>query len=410
MEEQELIESTKPKKNKVTTILSNVLFGVVMVILVVFLGYSIGSVTQNKVPSFFGKSYVRILTGSMNASGFKEGDVVMIKKVKLSEIKVGNIIAFYWGPTHSAPSFATNPALNDMETGQSSFDVSIVFHQVAEVRVDTRGNLWVKTYGTSNMNAAGEPSYDGWTKGDRIVGVYEESIFAGVIQFISSTTGIIAIVIVPSCIVLFILLMRIIDILDKMSQEKKKNKQENLDKINEINGVGGEDGEDEKQENPEGENIEQQSQEQSEEVETEDVATEEVVESEEQTVAKEQPVQQQEVQEQPEVEQIQEQVVEEQPVEQPAKKSRKSKKSEQVVEQIQEETIPETEQEAEEVVESEDDGETKQEQKPKKQRKILEKEERDQISQQVDELVKKSKTRKIKKILKICWQKIKNIV
>ena len=34
--------------------------------------------------------------------------------------------------------------------------------------------------------------------------------------------------------------------------------------------------------------------------------------------------------------------------------------------------------------------------KPKKQRKILEKEERDQISQQVDELVKKSKTRKKK--------------
>lgn len=383
MEEQELIESTKPKKNKITTILSNVLFGIVMVILVVFLGYSIGSVTQNKVPSFFGKSYVRILTGSMNASGFKEGDVVMIKKVKLSEIKVGDIIAFYWGPTHSAPAFATNPALNDMETGQSSFDVSIVFHQVAEVRVDTRGNLWVKTYGTSNINAAGEPSYDGWTKGDRIVGVYEESIFAGVIQFISSTTGIIAIVIVPSCIVLFILLMRIIDILDKMSQEKKKNKQENMDKINEINGVGGEDGEDEKQENPEGENIEQQSQEQPEEVETE-----EVVESEEQPEEQQQETEQQTEQEEEkqEVEQIQEQPAVEQPKEQeqPVKKSRKSKKA-----QIEQQTT--------EQVETTDSSEqAEQEQKPKKVRKILEKEERDQISQQVDELVEKSKARKKK--------------
>ena len=243
MEEiQQTEKNEKPKKNKVVTILSNVLYGIVMVILIVFLGYSMGSVSQNKVPSFFGKSYVRILTGSMKASGFDEGEVVMIKRVKLSEIKVGDIVAFYWGPPRrgSAPSFSQDATLKeDVETGQKSFDNSIVFHQVAEVGIDTYGNLWIKTFGTSNKLANGEPDYDGWTKGDHIVGVYEENIFAGVIQFISSPAGIIAIVIVPCCIVLFMLLMKIIDIIDKMAQEKKKNQKENLEKINEINGVDG---------------------------------------------------------------------------------------------------------------------------------------------------------------------------
>ena len=237
---QQTEQKEKPKKNKIATIISNVLYGIVMVILIVFLGYSMGSVSQNKVPSFFGKSYVRILTGSMKASGFDEGEVVMIKRVKLSEIKAGDIVAFYWGPPRkgSTPSFSQNASLKeDVETGQKSFDNSIVFHQVAEVGIDNYGNLWIKTFGTSNKLANGEPDYDGWTKGDHILGVYEENIFAGVIQFISSPAGIIAIVIVPCCIVLFMLLMRIIDIIDKMAQEKKKNQQENLEKINEIKGV-----------------------------------------------------------------------------------------------------------------------------------------------------------------------------
>ena len=368
MDEMELIESTKPKKRKLSSILSNILFGIVMAILVVFLGYSIGSLSQNKVPSFFGKSYVRILTGSMNASGFKEGDVVMIKKVKLSEIKVGDIIAFYWSPTHSAPAFATNPALNDMETGQSSFDVSIVFHQVAEVRVDTRGNLWVKTYGTSNMNAAGEPSYDGWTKGDHIVGVYEENIFAGIIQFISSTEGIIAIVIVPSCIVLFILLMRIIDILDKMSQEKKKNKQENMDKINEIKGV-----EDEQEQQQDQEQLAQTEEAEIEPPQEEQQSDEEVGENQEQTEAVETDTQEEQLDIEPEENQTEQPEAEQQEVE----------------EEIQDEEV-------EEEFEVEDEEVQDQQPKPKKARKILKKEERDQISQQVDELVEKSKTRKKK--------------
>ena len=53
---------------------------------------------HNGVPSLFGYSAVRILTGSMHTSEqpeFAEGNVVLVKKVNPETLKVGDIIAFY---------------------------------------------------------------------------------------------------------------------------------------------------------------------------------------------------------------------------------------------------------------------------------------------------------------------------
>ena len=255
MEEKILDLEGKKKKTKWQIslhIVSNVMFVIVMFILAIFLAYGIGSVKNNKVPSFFGKSYVRILTGSMTASGFNQGDVVMIKKTKLSEIKEGDIIAFYSGSPGTSPSLLKDEnVLNDFETGEKSFNSSIIFHKIGDTGVDSKGNFWVRTYGTSNTDGNGNPSYDGWTRGDYIVGVYEPSFFAGVIQFISSTTGIIVVVIIPCCLVLFLLMINIIEIIDKMLKEKKEKQAkalENIEKANVENGKNQEENQDKTQE------------------------------------------------------------------------------------------------------------------------------------------------------------------
>lgn len=74
-----------------------------------------------------------------------------------------------------------------------------------------------------------------WTRGDRVIGVYYESSTASFIQFILSSTGIIVLVIVPSCIVLLILAYSIIDIIDKMLKKKKEDEARNNAIIKEGN-------------------------------------------------------------------------------------------------------------------------------------------------------------------------------
>ena len=222
----------KPKTKKVFNILSNVIFAIVMVILVIFMVYGFGSIANNKVPSFFGQSYVRISSGSMSepvysvpddpsseliSEGFEVGDVAVIKKVNVKEIEVGDIIAFY-------TCNATQPSFNgtleeslDFKTGKKSFDTRITFHQVVDILYGSDGYIWYQTKGTHNPGVDG-----GYTRADYVVGVYTDSALAGVLQFISSPAGIIVLVVVPSCIVLFILLMNIIDTIDKMIKKKRE--------------------------------------------------------------------------------------------------------------------------------------------------------------------------------------------
>lgn len=212
----------KYKLAKALNIITNVLFVLVMVLLIIYLVYGFTSRAQNKVPSFFGQSYVRIMTNSMEARGFEQNEIVAIEKVNISEIKEGDIIAFY---KRFFKLNLSNPAgeQQDDKKGENSFeDLKIVFHQVGEVYVDSEGQTWFKThgYGTSKEEIIYDPGY---VRGDYVVGRYVDSGLAGFLNFLSSTTGIIVVVIVPSAIVLFLLAWDIIQISDQMVRVKKQN-------------------------------------------------------------------------------------------------------------------------------------------------------------------------------------------
>ncbi len=222
----------KPKNKKVLNIISNVIFVIVMIILVFFMIYGFGSIANNRVPSFFGQSYVRVSSGSMSqpvysdpndpeseliSEGFEINQIVMIQRVNVKEIEIGDVIAYYISSGIQIPSFiGTEEECLDFTTGEKSFDTKIRFHQVVNILYGTDGYIYYQTKGTDNDYVDG-----GYTRSDYVVGVYKESALAGVIQFISSPAGIIVLVVVPSCIVLFTLLMSIIDTIDKMIKKKK---------------------------------------------------------------------------------------------------------------------------------------------------------------------------------------------
>lgn len=219
----------KSKNGKWINILSNIFFIPVMIILVVYLMYAISVQKDNGVPTFFGQGYVKVLSNSMKASGFEKGDVVVIQKVNISSIKKadaneqnGSIIAFYNStdtPLASKYNMFTEKQIStkDFKTGETTKQSAILFHQVIGIYYDNVGNTWFETKGTSNNTA---DSY--LVRGDYVIGQYKASPLAGIIQFISSTNGMIVLIIVPSCVLLFMLLLNIIEIIDQMMREKKE--------------------------------------------------------------------------------------------------------------------------------------------------------------------------------------------
>ena len=221
----------KPKSGKLVNFISNLVFIPVMIILVVYLVYAINIQKDNGIPSFFGQSYVRVMSGSMRKSGFQKGDVVVIQRVKIADLKKadaeeknGSIIAFY-GSSNKANTTATKNALlkeapenlKDIKTGEETYKSTIFFHQIINIFYDPSGNTWFETKGTSNASPDST-----LVRGDYVIGEYVDSGMAGVIQFISSTKGMIILIIVPCSILLFLLLLNIIEIVDQMMREKKE--------------------------------------------------------------------------------------------------------------------------------------------------------------------------------------------
>ena len=200
--------------------------------------------------SMFGYSPVRVLSGSMIASGFEINEVVMIKEVNTKSLKKGDIIAFYvytkgipagldpyTFDEYIAPEGISEKAdfsfkkflgeKNELQTQAGAAHESIWFHKIVDIRIDENGDLWIKTWGTSNKDAYGNPIYDAfWTREDLVVGKYVET--AGFIStclgFLGSNTGIVFLVIVPLGILLIVLSIQFIDAYDRYSMEKKIRK------------------------------------------------------------------------------------------------------------------------------------------------------------------------------------------
>lgn len=222
----------KKKSRKITNIISNCIFVPVMILLVIYFAYSMSILTKNGIPSIFGQSYARVLSDSMTASGFEKGDIVLLQKMKVVDIKVGDIIAFYECELPVPNVNGTKETAMDIKTGEKIIkNRKIIFHKVYNIEYDSFGHTWFYTYGTSKLNFNGDPNsedieanyqVDSPTRGDYVIGKYKPSWLAGVLQFISSPMGMIILIIAPCAVLLFTLLLNIIEIIDQMMREKKQ--------------------------------------------------------------------------------------------------------------------------------------------------------------------------------------------
>ena len=205
---------------------------------------------QNKVTSFFGYSFVNVLSGSMVNEGFKIGDTVLTKRQNERNVNLGDIIAFYYSSDTKSPSALTLvvefrdykypidtsedninntgvnideiPKINDksaeyLKKAQEN-KAKVYFHRVVAIYIDSEGNLFFKTKGSNNGTA---DTY--LTRGDLVVGKYVTTpIFVRrAVSFCASPLGMIILVCFPLSMLVLMQCLSLIDQISVISLEKK---------------------------------------------------------------------------------------------------------------------------------------------------------------------------------------------
>lgn len=182
----------------------SILFDVFCVVLVLFMGifcFSILNSKSQKTPAaVFGYYALKIVSPSMEASGFQKGDCVMVHSVDTSTLSTGDIIAFYaynsavdvpieLPPNEQTPVYTTSLmqffGVQTTEIKKAAISGSrLVFHQIVEIYEDLNHNRYFRTKGTSNASA------DVWYISEKhVLGIYVDSKFASEVSGILNSAG-----------------------------------------------------------------------------------------------------------------------------------------------------------------------------------------------------------------------------
>ena len=189
----------KDNFKKTVTILGNCMFIPFIVIILLSAVFMYIAKSNRQLPSLFGYSVVTVLTGSMEPE-FKVGQTEIVKATPISELKVGDVIAFY---DYQQPGASVGELINNAEfldeinvkegNIESSLigflgggarndyqkDVSqvsyVVFHKIIDISTITNpsspycGKIFFYTSGNT------EGSTKAWIMEDYVIGKYQES-------------------------------------------------------------------------------------------------------------------------------------------------------------------------------------------------------------------------------------------
>ena len=196
---------------------------VVMLLSAFVVCFSIINTTINGyMPNFAGYSNLVISSGSMEASGFYKGDVFIVHSVDAKTLNINDKIAFYNYPLSYINVDETKLTKFTKQTTENKYTLNIkqlfgfqtdehenaskakseiVFHHIHEIYQDENGELWFKTYGSSN-----DGQIDGWWINENyIVGVQDESKLAkvviGLVDFVGKPYGMMVLVVPISILV-----------------------------------------------------------------------------------------------------------------------------------------------------------------------------------------------------------------
>ncbi len=228
--------TNKKQKNTTYTLFGKIGDILLFPIVIVALAVSLLIMFQGKsdtVPSIFGVSIVRILSGSMENSGFNIGDNVIIKKTNTNTLWKGDIIAFFQKedpadagriltilnniddePNITKPIPENRLTLDDLQgTG-----MRVVFHEIINVYYDETGTRFFETKGSSNASADSVK-----IRADFVIGKYVDTPqwFRGVIKWIASPVGMVVCVCIPLGILIIFQSLALIEQINFMYVEKK---------------------------------------------------------------------------------------------------------------------------------------------------------------------------------------------
>lgn len=228
------------KKNTIYTLFGKI--GDILLIPIFVLSFFVSSLIlfQNKsdtVPSVFGVSIVKILSGSMEKSGFHINESVIISKTNTKKLwgdeNGGDIIAFFnyaddadkslhkvqltsldqeIEVTANAPT--NRKTLKDLQGKK----YRVYFHQIVGVYADETGARYFKTKGTSNASAD-----INLIREDFVIGKYVNTPqwIRGAIKWLASPTGMICCVCIPLGILVILQALALIEQVNFMYVERK---------------------------------------------------------------------------------------------------------------------------------------------------------------------------------------------
>ena len=264
-------------------VFSSIMLNIITWLLAILAGLiCISSVTASVngvCPSFAGYSNFRIVSASMVASGHKIGDTVIVRAVDTNTLKPqryengkfvpGDKIAFYQADEISVlyPTDATLVDPSIIPDTRYTFELNyligtkseemitsakngarLVFHHVYEVREDSNGTRWFKTYGSSNGLKVNKDDTTAspdmwWVREDMVIGIYDDTPFAtfisGIIGAFSSSGGVFLLFIPVGFLIFLIVKESVRDVqLAKLELDCVEEKRKITDEICVKNGIG----------------------------------------------------------------------------------------------------------------------------------------------------------------------------
>ena len=219
---------------KVLSMITDILIYPVIVLAVLSSFVMLNSKRDNEVYSVFGISVVKVLSGSMVASGFEKDDLVILKRTKTDDLREGDNIAFYRFKDNDDPitnlvkiqDFENLPEITSQERvvgtktkrDAAKAQSPVIFHQIIAIYQAADGTRFFQTQGTSNQSADNT-----LIKEDYVVGkdIGTPEWLNKALQFCSSSKGMIVLVIVPLSILIFFQLLEIFELINQLLLEKK---------------------------------------------------------------------------------------------------------------------------------------------------------------------------------------------
>ena len=174
---------------KVLSIITDILIYPIIVLAIFSSFVMLNAKRDNEVYAIFGYSIVKILSGSMTASGFEKGDLVILHSVNTDDLRVGDDIAFYRYLDTKDPNknqlvkipedFSVIPEITSQERvvgTKTKKDAAkekcpVIFHRIIAVYQAADGTRFFQTQGTSN------PSPDNtYVREDFVVGKFYKKL------------------------------------------------------------------------------------------------------------------------------------------------------------------------------------------------------------------------------------------